>query len=148
VGKEESEVMSKKTLTDKQEKFCQEVAAGASLTDAALRAGYSADTCGIIGWQNMQKLYIRERISELQGDVAQDFSFLIWPAVETLKIIMEDPGASESARVAAAREILRLTGAMVDRSENKNLNKEESDPETKELLKKIDERLEQQKNNS
>jgi hypothetical protein len=61
---------------------------------------------------------------------------------------MEDPGASESARVAAAREILRLTGAMVDRSENKNLNKEESDPETKELLKKIDERLEQQKNNS
>ena len=85
--------MSEKTLTDKQERFCQEVAAGASLTDAAIRAGYSADTCGIIGWQNMQKLYIRQRISELQGDVVQDFSFLIWPAVQTLQTIMDAPSA-------------------------------------------------------
>jgi phage terminase small subunit len=127
--------MSEKTLTDKQERFCQEVAAGASLTDAAIRAGYSADTCGIIGWQNMQKLYIRQRINELQGDVAQDFSFLIWPAVETLKTIMEAPGASESARVAAAEKILKLTGAMVEKQESKVTT--ELSPEAKELYDKL-----------
>jgi phage terminase small subunit len=135
-------------LTDKQEKFCQEVAAGASLTDAAIRAGYSADTCRIIGWQNMQKLYIRQRISELQGDVVQDFSFLIWPAVQTLQTIMDAPSASESARVAAAEKILKLTGAMVDRSVNKNTNHDELNitPELAEVLLVIKARKEQESN--
>lgn len=127
--------MADQVLTEKQEKFCQEVAAGASLTDAAIRAGYSIDTSGIIGWQNMQKLYIRKRINELQGEVAQDFSFLVWPAVQTLKTIMEAPGASESARVAAAEKILKLTGAMVERSESKVTT--ELSPEAQELRDKL-----------
>lgn len=123
-------------LTQKQEIFCQEVVAGSSLTTAALRAGYNPNSCGDIGWQNMQKLAIRKRITELQGEVYQDFSFLISPAVKTLKTIMEAPGASESARVAAAEKILKLTGAMVDRSEAKVT--QELSPAAKELLDKLE----------
>lgn len=129
--------MADRELTEKQEKFCQEVAAGASYTDAAMRAGYNPKTAWNTGWQNMQKRYIRERIAELQGDVAQDFGYLIEPAVKTLFIIMDAPGAAESARISAAEKLLKLTGAMVDKSETK-ITKELSD-EAKEFQQRLTE---------
>lgn len=123
-------------LSEKQEKFCQEVAAGASYTDAALRAGYSPNTAWNTGWQNMQKRYIRGRVAELQGVVAQDFKHLIEPAVKTLYLVMVSPGVAESARIAAAQTILKLTGAMVERTESKVTTTNLS-PEGQELHDKL-----------
>jgi len=85
----------------------------------------------------MRKLYIRKRIAELQGDVLKDFEFLIEPAVMTLFTIMDAPGASESARVSAAEKILKLTGALVDKTENKNTTEHTLSPEGAEWFKKL-----------
>lgn len=52
-------------LTDKQERFCQEYLIDLNATQAAIRAGYSENSAGQIGEQNLKKLEIQERITEL-----------------------------------------------------------------------------------
>ena len=56
-----------KTLTAKQERFCQEYLIDLNCTQAAIRAGYSIKTAGQIGEQNYKKLEIQKRIQELQA---------------------------------------------------------------------------------
>lgn len=55
-------------LTPKQERFCQEYLIDLNATQAAIRAGYSAKTAHEIGAQNLAKLSIAARISELQQE--------------------------------------------------------------------------------
>lgn len=57
--------MSKK-LTDKQDRFCYEYMVDMNATQAAIRAGYSEKTAKDIAAQNLAKLYIQERITELK----------------------------------------------------------------------------------
>ena len=52
-------------LTPKQELFAQEYIIDLNATAAATRAGYSAKTAYSIGWDNLRKPEIQERISEL-----------------------------------------------------------------------------------
>jgi len=58
-------------LTAKQEKFCYEYSISLNATDAALKAGYSKDTAGSIGQQNMAKPHIRQRIEAMKKDAAE-----------------------------------------------------------------------------
>lgn len=53
-------------LTDKQRRFCEEYLIDLNATQAAIRAGYSEDTAGSIGWENLKKPEIQEYISRLQ----------------------------------------------------------------------------------
>ena len=57
---------AKKKLTPKQELFCQEYLVDLNATQAAIRAGYSKHTAGVIGIQNLGKLNIQEIITELK----------------------------------------------------------------------------------
>lgn len=54
-------------LTDKQEQFCQEYLIDLNATQAAVRAGYSVDTAGAIGHENLKKPEIQDKIAVLQA---------------------------------------------------------------------------------
>lgn len=51
-------------LTDKQELFVKEYLKDLNATQAAIRAGYSEDTAGVIGYENLKKPYLMEAIQE------------------------------------------------------------------------------------
>ncbi|MEX5410419.1 terminase small subunit [Atlantibacter hermannii] len=55
-------------LTDKQEMFCREYLIDLNATQAAIRAGYSEKTANEQGAQNLAKLSIQSRISELKAE--------------------------------------------------------------------------------
>ena len=60
--------MAKKKLTDKQEMFCQEYLVDLNKTKAAERAGYSAKTAHSIGFENLIKPEIQDRIELLKQE--------------------------------------------------------------------------------
>lgn len=57
-------------LTPKQARFCEEYMIDLNATQAAIRAGYSEDSAGAIGSENLQKPEIRARIEILRGMAA------------------------------------------------------------------------------
>lgn len=58
-------------LTAKQEMFVREYLVDLNATQAAIRAGYSENTAGAIGAENLKKPQIRTRIEELQKERAE-----------------------------------------------------------------------------
>lgn len=60
-------------LTDKMERFCQEYLVDLNATQAAIRAGYSENTAGAIGFENLKKPEIESRIQELQKNRSDKF---------------------------------------------------------------------------
>lgn len=71
-------------LTDKQERFCQEYMRDLNATQAAKRAGYSDNTANEQGSQNLAKLNIQERISELKEEIAERNRISVDELVSTL----------------------------------------------------------------
>lgn len=55
-------------LTDKQELFCLEYLKDLNATQAAVRAGYSEDTAKQIGYENLTKPYLLERVQHLMAE--------------------------------------------------------------------------------
>ncbi len=58
--------MSNKELTAKEEAFSQEYMLDLNATQAAIRAKYSKKTARQIGYENLTKPYIQDRISKLR----------------------------------------------------------------------------------
>jgi phage terminase small subunit len=56
-------------LTDKQEAFCREYCLDWNGTQAAIRAGYSEQTAGVIANENLKKPYIIDRINLIKNDL-------------------------------------------------------------------------------
>lgn len=59
-----------KKLTPKQEKFCTEYMLTGDASKAARAAGYSAKTAGNIGYENLKKPEIRQRLDDMRAEVA------------------------------------------------------------------------------
>lgn len=59
---------TEKTLTAKQEEFCLQYLIDLNATQAALRAGYSKETAGQIGHENLKKVEIQERLTILMDE--------------------------------------------------------------------------------
>lgn len=55
-------------LTPKQQRFCEEYLVDLNATQAAIRAGYSEKSAKEIGCQNLTKLNIQKKISELKKE--------------------------------------------------------------------------------
>jgi len=55
----------KKKLTEKQELFCLEFVKDLNATQACIRAGYSQETAGSMGTENLQKPAISARIKSI-----------------------------------------------------------------------------------
>lgn len=51
-------------MTNKQKMFVKEYMKDLNATQAAIRAGYSEDTAGVIGYENLKKPYIQEAIQK------------------------------------------------------------------------------------
>lgn len=56
-------------LTLKQQKFIDEYIISGNATDAAIRAGYSEKTAGMVGSENLKKPYIKAAIDERLADL-------------------------------------------------------------------------------
>lgn len=56
-------------LTEKQKKFCEEYIFDFNASRAARAAGYSEDTAGSIGFENLKKPEIQDYIAEIQLDL-------------------------------------------------------------------------------
>lgn len=58
-------------LTEKQKRFCEEYIIDLNATQAAIRAGYSRDTAGSIGHENLKKPEIQEYLSQRQLELQE-----------------------------------------------------------------------------
>lgn len=58
-------------MTAKEQKFCDEYLVDLNATQAAIRAGYSEKTAGVIGWENLKKPYISGYIQEKRTKLTQ-----------------------------------------------------------------------------
>ncbi len=67
--KKQKEGKDKVELTGKQKRFCEEYIFDFNATRAAKSAGYSEDTSGAIGHENLKKPEIQAYIKELQTDL-------------------------------------------------------------------------------
>lgn len=90
------------SLTEKQEKFCNEYLVDLNASGAARRAGYSDDTAYSIGWENLRKPEIQARINELRQQTATSLN------------ITKERIAQELARIGFAdiRRIFDEQGAL------------------------------------
>lgn len=63
-------------MTEKQKRFCDEYLIDLNATQAAIRAGYSKRTAGVIGGENLEKPYIKAyidaRLKEKQDALIAD----------------------------------------------------------------------------
>jgi phage terminase small subunit len=54
-------------LSARQEAFVREYAVSLNATDAAIKAGYSKKTAGVVAWEILQKPYIQAAVAERVG---------------------------------------------------------------------------------
>lgn len=78
-------------MTDKQERFCLEYLIDLNATQAAIRAGYSEETAGSIGGENLKKPEIQKRIEDLKREQSERLQ------------ISSDMIAKEFAKIAFSR---------------------------------------------
>lgn len=94
----------KPTLTDKQELFCQRYLIDFNATKAAKEAGYSEDTAYAIGWENLRKPEIQQRIAEIRIETGRSFNIsreriaqeLALIAFGDTKVIFDENGSLKS----------------------------------------------------
>ena len=58
-------------LTEKQQRFVEEYLIDLNATQAAIRAGYSAKTADAIGWENLTKPNIQQKIAEHMAECSK-----------------------------------------------------------------------------
>ena len=84
-------------MTEKQKRFCEEYLIDQNATQAAIRAGYSKRTAGVIGAENLRKPYIREYIDSL---LRQIHSQKVATAAEVMEYLTSvQRGESQSAYI-------------------------------------------------
>lgn len=81
--------MSGVSLTPKQERFVAEYLVDLNATQAAIRAGYSEDSAGSIGHENLTKPEIQEAIAAAQAErlarIHVDQDYVLRTVVETVE---------------------------------------------------------------
>lgn len=109
-GKSTSKGVGKFKLTDKQQRFVEEYLIDLNATQAAIRAGYSADTARQIGAENLSKLVIQEAIQDAQNkrakrvNVTQD---------DILKGLLEIIAMSTGKQKITETELSKVDGSIV-----------------------------------
>lgn len=74
-------------LTDKQKLFVFEYLIDQNATQAAIRAGYSKKTAGVIGNENLKKPYIQAFLEKYQNNRAEKSGVLFETVINELKKI-------------------------------------------------------------
>lgn len=111
--------MAEPKLTLKQQRFIEEYLIDFNATQAAIRAGYSENSAGQIGEQNLKKLEIKSEIDRLTAQMTEK-------AIVTKEMVLQglldearmyDEGASHSARVSAWAHLGKHLGIFMDKVE-------------------------------
>ena len=110
-------------MTAKQRLFCDEYLIDLNATQAAIRAGYSKKTAGVIGDENLKKPYIREYIDKR---MAEKEAALIADQDEVLKYL------TSVMRGETQSEVVVVEGSGFGNSEARTMQK---GPDEKERLK-------------
>lgn len=101
-------------LTSKQEDFCNNIAEGSNITNAAIKAGYSKKTAYSTGSENMKKPDIQARVSELQEDkvklLRRRFIGESEKAFNVLVRVMEDEDTPPQTKTQTAKILLDYAG--------------------------------------
>ncbi len=105
------------SLTDKQERFCLEYVVDFNATQAAIRAGYSEPSAHVIGWENIRKPKIAERLAGLQAEDATETQLTREFVIEGLMGIAEYGGKMLAARVRAYELLGKHLALFTDRLE-------------------------------
>lgn len=92
-------------LTPKQERFIKEYLIDLNATQAAIRAGYSAKTAGVIGDENLKKPYIASAIKVEQDKTSAKLEITRESLLETLLRIQSN---NESTNPQAALKSVDL----------------------------------------
>ncbi|MCT8706999.1 terminase small subunit [Glaesserella parasuis] len=109
-GKSTSKGVGKSKLKGKQQRFVEEYLIDLNATQAAIRAGYSADTARQIGAENLSKLVIQEAIQDAQNkraarvNVTQD---------DVLKGLLEIISMSTGKQKITETELSKVDGSIV-----------------------------------
>lgn len=103
-------------LTDKQEQFCLEYVVDFNATQAAIRAGYSENTASEIGYENLRKPQIAERLSALRSEAATATELTREFVIQGLMDLARS-GSTESARVRSYELLGKHLALFTDRLE-------------------------------
>ena len=91
-------------LTPKQRRFVNEYCVDENATQAAIRAGYSPDTAGVIGCENLKKPYLSRAIKERMEELAVAAGITPeWVVGQWAKIAQADPNAIVQVRRTCCR---------------------------------------------
>jgi phage terminase small subunit len=99
-----------KPLTPKQERFCNEYLKDLNLTQAAIRAGYSADSAHSIGHENLTKPEVQERVQALMAERAARTRIDADYVLQTIRSTIETCQHPESANPNAVLKGCELLG--------------------------------------
>ena len=100
---------SKHKLTPKQALFVREYLVDKNATQAAIRAGYSKKTAGVIGDENLKKPYIKKIIKELLDKALNSIEITIERTLlERARLAFFDVGELALADVKQPSDIARL----------------------------------------
>ena len=92
------------SLTPKQRRFVNEYCVDENVTQAAIRAGYSPDTAGVIGCENLKKPYMAEAIKERMEELAVAAGITPeWVVAQWAKIATADPNGLVQVRRTCCR---------------------------------------------
>lgn len=92
------------SLTPKQRRFVNEYCVDENATRAAIRAGYSPDTAGVIGCENLKKPYMAEAIKERMEELAVAAGITPeWVVAQWAKIATADPNGLVQVRRTCCR---------------------------------------------
>ena len=115
---------SRKILTEKQKKFCQEYMIDFNATQAAIRAGYkNTNAVGVTAYENLRKPYIQEYLQGLLQKQAEKAEISVQWIIQELKQMYEKCQNSLStpgimANATRQLELLgKYLGMWIDRSE-------------------------------
>lgn len=109
-------IVAEKKLTAKQQRFCDEYLIDLNATQAAIRAGYSKKTAGVIGVENLKKpnikAYIDSRMAEKEKSLIADQDEVLKYLTSVLRgegyeemVVVEGRGDGMSIATTVTRDI-------------------------------------------
>lgn len=107
-------------LTDKQQRFCEEYVVDLNATQAAIRAGYSANTAEAQGSRLLRNVKVQAYVAQLQEATSKRLAFDAEYVVRGLMREAEDMElGSGSSRVSALEKLGKHLGMFTDKVEQK-----------------------------
>ena len=97
-----------KKLTPKQIRFCKEYLVTLNATTAAINAGYSKATAGVIGYENLKKPHIAAFVKACQERLAQETEVKAEWVVRRLK--ENEKASRDQGDIAQSNRALELLG--------------------------------------